>query len=78
MKGSIRQHSCGNWELQYDGPRGADGRRKQITRTGPGRRKDAERVPRDLLAKLEHGAYATNTRFPLQFVARDGGKCTEW
>lgn len=61
MKGSIRQRSPGSWEIRYEGPRGANGSRKQISRTVTGLRKDAERIRRELITKLDHGVYATNT-----------------
>lgn len=62
MKGSIRQRSPGSWEIRYEGPRGANGSRKQISRTVTGLRKDAERIRRELITKLDHGVYATNTK----------------
>ena len=55
--GNIVQRSPGSWRLRYDGPGDASGKRKQVTETVRGTRKDAERLLRDRLTAIEKGAY---------------------
>ena len=62
MRGSIRQRSKGSWELRYDGPRKTGGRRRYVSETVRGTKRDAERVLRDRLAALEAGAHVPKTR----------------
>lgn len=62
MNGSIRQRSKGTWRLRYDGPPDPTGKRRQISETVHGNKKEAERVLRDRLAALESGSYVTRTK----------------
>lgn len=55
--GSIQQRSPGSWRLRYNGPPEPDGRRKQITETVRGTKKDAERVLRERLSAIETGGF---------------------
>ncbi|MDA0735350.1 MAG: tyrosine-type recombinase/integrase [Chloroflexi bacterium] len=57
MRGSIEQRSRGSWRLRYDGPQVSNRRRKQITETVKGTKKEAERVLRERLAAIENGGY---------------------
>ena len=65
MKGSIRKRPSGSWELRYDGPDGVGGKRKQITETVRGTRKEAERVMRDGIASMEKGAHVAKDAVPM-------------
>jgi integrase len=62
MRGSIEQRSKGSWRLRYDGPETPDTKRKQITETVRGTRKDAERVLRERLSTIENGGYLPKQR----------------
>ena len=57
MRGNIEQRSKGSWRLRYDGPLESTGRRKQITETVKGTKKDAEKVLRERLAAIENGGF---------------------
>jgi hypothetical protein len=57
MRGSLEQRSKGSWRLRYDGPSDARGKRKQITETVRGTKRQAEAVLRDRLAAIENGGY---------------------
>jgi integrase len=57
MKGSIRQRSKGSWQVRYEGPPDGTGRRKYLSETVKGNKKDAERVLRERLATIENGGY---------------------
>jgi integrase len=62
--GHIRQRSPGSWELRYELPRGADGKRRTRTETVRGAKRDAQRRLRELMASVDRG------------VAVDPGKMT--
>jgi len=69
--GSIQQRSPGAWRLRYNGPPGPDGRRKQVTETVRGSRKEAERVLRERLAAIESGGYIAKQKETVgQFLTR--------
>jgi integrase len=57
MKGSIRQRSKGSWQLRYEAPPDGTGKRKYLSETVKGNKKDAERVLRERLAAIENGGY---------------------
>lgn len=57
MNGSIRQRSRGTWQLRYDAPPDATGKRRFISETVKGSKKEAERVLRERLAAIENGGY---------------------
>lgn len=52
--GHIRKRSGGSWELTYELPRTADGKRRQKTKTVHGKEKDAQQE----LARIEQEVYA--------------------
>lgn len=62
MRGSIEQRSPGSWRLRYDGPPNAAGKRKQVTETVKGTKKEAEKVMRERLATIESGNYVARHR----------------
>jgi len=62
MKGSITQRTKGSWQLRYDGPEDATGRRKQVNETLRGSRKEAERVLRERLLAIETGNYVARNK----------------
>ena len=62
MNGSIRQRSKGTWRLRYDGPPDSLGKRRQVSETVHGARREAERVLRKRLTALESGSYVTRTK----------------
>jgi integrase len=57
MKGSIRQRSKGSWQLRHEGPPDGTGKRKYLSETIKGNKKEAERVLRERLAAIENGGY---------------------
>ena len=62
MNGSVRQRTKGTWQLRYDAPSDGSGRRKFLSETVKGTKKDAERVLRDRLATIENGGYVPRDR----------------
>ena len=71
MKGSIRQRSKGTWQLRYDAPPDGTGRRRFVSKTFKGNKKDAERALRELLATIENGGYvASDKETVAQFMVR--------
>ena len=71
MKGSIRQRSKGTWQLRYDAPPDGTGRRRFVSETFKGNKKDAERALRELLATIENGGYvASDKETVAQFMVR--------
>ena len=55
MKGSVEQRSKGSWRIRYDGGITSDGKRRQVSETVRGTKKDAERVLRERLAAMDNG-----------------------
>lgn len=63
MTGHIRQRSPGSWELRYSlGGDPATGRRKTVTATVRGSRKDAEKELRRLLRSVDTGEHVDPTK----------------
>ena len=62
MRGNIQQRSKGSWRLRYDGPPDANGKRKQISETVRGNKKDAQRVLRERLTAIENGSFVVKSR----------------
>lgn len=62
MKGSIRQRSKGTWQLRYDLLDAETGRRRYVSETVRGTKKEAERALRERLAAVETGSYVPRTR----------------
>ena len=65
MKGSIRQRSSGPWELQVFLGRDARGKRIRKTETVRGKKSDAQRRLREILANLDHGIAPPQRRYKL-------------
>jgi integrase len=57
MKGSVRQRSKGSWEIRYDGPADTNGKRKFMSETIRGTKKEADKVLRERIASVENGGY---------------------
>ena len=57
MNGSIRQRSKGTWQLRYDAPPDGAGKRRFVSETVKGNKREAERVLRERLAAIENGGY---------------------
>ena len=71
MNGSIRQLSKGTWELRYDAPPDGTGRRRFLSETVKGNKKEAERVLRERLAAIENGGYVAKEKETVtQFLRR--------
>jgi integrase len=68
MNGSVRQRSKGTWQLRYDAPSDGTGKRRFVSETVRGNKKDAERVLRERLAAIENGG----------FIARDKETVSEY
>ena len=71
MKGSITQRSKGGWQLRFDGPADATGKRRQVNETVKGTKKEAERVLRERLNAAENGGcIARDKETVAQFMGR--------
>jgi hypothetical protein len=71
MKGSIRQRSKGSWEIRYDGPPDAHGKRKFLSETVKGTKREAESKLRERLSALENGEYVSKDKETVaQFMQR--------
>ena len=71
MNGSIRQRSKGSWQIRYEGPADTTVKRKYLSETVRGNKKDAERVLRERLAAIENGGYVPKQMETVaQFMAR--------
>lgn len=71
MNGSIRQRSKGTWQLRYEAPPDGTGRRRFLSETVKGNKKDAERFLRERLASIENGGYVARDRETVaQFMER--------
>ena len=57
MNGSIRQRSKGTWQLRYDAPANGTGKRRYVSETVNGTKREAERTLRERLAAIENGGY---------------------
>jgi integrase len=71
MKGSVRQRSKGSYQIRYEAPLDGTGKRKYLSETVRGTKKDAERVLRERLAAIENGGYvAKHKETVAQFMQR--------
>lgn len=66
MNGSIRQRSPGSWELQVFLGRDTQGKRLRKTETVRGKKNDAQRRLREMLANLDHGIAPPQRRYKLR------------
>ena len=62
MNGSIRQRSKGTWQLRYDAPPDGTGKRRFVSETVKGSKKEAEKVLRERLAVAESGGYVSRRK----------------
>ena len=62
MKGYIRKRGKDSWQLIYELPRDADGKRRQAIHTVHGTKRDAETKLRELITSAERGDYVTPTK----------------
>ena len=62
MNGSIRQRYAGTWQIRYSPPADGGGRRKFLTETVRGTKKEAQAVLRDRITALETGNYVEKAR----------------
>jgi integrase len=71
MNGSIRQRSKGSWQIRHEGPADSTGKRKYLSETVRGNKKDAERALRERLAVIENGGYVPKQKETVaQFMER--------
>ena len=71
MNGTIRKRGKNSWQLIFDLPRDADGKRKQARRTVHGTKRGAETKLRELLAELDKGGYVAPTKESIEsFLVR--------
>lgn len=56
-RGGIRQQSKGSWEITYELPRTADGKRKRESETVRGNKREAERVLAQRIHEVQSGTY---------------------
>jgi len=67
MKGHLRQRSPGSWELRYSlGRDPTTGKRRVVTSTIKGLRRDAEKELRRLLRTLDTGEHVDPTRMTVR------------
>ena len=70
MAGSIRRRTKGSYSIRYDGPPGADGRRRQKEEAVKGTRREADRLLRQRQQEVDTGAYAGRTSLTVnQYVS---------
>jgi len=62
MEGYIRRRGKDSWQIIYELPRGADGKRKQGHQTVHGTKRDAEAKLRGVLTALDKGDYVTPSK----------------
>ena len=62
MNGSVRQRSKGTWQLRYDAPADGTGKRRYVSETVHGNKREAERVLRERLAAIENGGYVNKDK----------------
>ena len=62
MNGTIRKRGKNSWQLIFDLPRDADGKRKQARHTVHGTKRDAEAKMRELLSGLDKGEYVAPSK----------------
>ena len=62
MRGNIRRRGANSWQLTIEMQRSTDGRRKQLTHTVHGTKKDAETKLRELITATERGDYVAPTK----------------
>lgn len=62
MNGHIRKRGKNSWQLIFDLPRDADGKRKQARRTVHGTKREADSKLRELVSGLEKGDYVTQSK----------------
>ena len=71
MNGRIRQRSKGTWQLRYDAPSDGTGKRRFISETVKGNKKEAERVLRERLSAIENGGYVAKDKETVtEFIQR--------
>ena len=71
MNGTIRKRGKNSWQLIFDLPRDADGKRNQARRTVHGTKREAETKLRELLAELDKGGYVAPTKESIEsFLVR--------
>ena len=63
MKGTIRQRNLGSWEIQVFLGRDANGKRIRKTETVRGKKSDAQRRLREILAELDRGITPTKIQY---------------
>ena len=62
MNGYIRKRGKNSWQLIFDLPRDADGKRKQARRTVHGTKREADSKLRELVSGVEKGDYVTPSK----------------
>ena len=62
MNGHIRKRGKNSWQLIFDLPRDADGKRKQARRTVHGTKREADSKLRELVSGAEKGDYVTPSK----------------
>ena len=65
MKDTIRQRNPSSWEIQVFLGRDASGKRIRKTETVPGKKSEAQRRLREILAELDRGITPSKTRYKL-------------
>ena len=71
MNGFIRKRGKKSWQLIFDLPRDADGKRKQARRTDHGTKREADSKLRELVSGVEKGEYVTLSKESVgEFLAR--------
>ena len=59
MNGSIRTRSTGTWQIRYEAPPDGSGKRKYLSKTIRGNKKDAERTMREIATSIDNGGFVS-------------------
>jgi integrase len=69
--GHIRERGPGSWEIRYELPRLADGRRRTRTLTIKGSKRDAQRELRQALAAVDAGTHVDRSKITVAQLLRE-------
>ena len=71
MNGSLRQRSPGTWQIRYEAPPDGSGKRKYLSKTFKGNKKNAEAEKRNILSSIDMGNFVSPDKETVaQFLQR--------
>ena len=68
-QGYIRKRGARSWQLRYDAPRGADGKRRHRYETVRGTKRQAQSRLTEILGALNKGDYREPTESDVKYMA---------